>query len=259
MEEISYEQFCQLFFGLSGFELAAYKRGETERRVREYAQRKSCATLAALWESLAHRPNSLQQFLDYLTINVTYFFRDPEQFHTLRQTVLPALLQRGRELFIWSAGCANGSEAYSLKMLLHTLAPTARSFFWATDIDRASLARARRGLFSAGDIQHVPAPLRERYFTPAGQEYRIDAQLRAGIDFQLHDLLCDPYPGQVDLILCRNVNIYLAQSAQQRVTRACYGALRTGGYLLVGNTERLDTGHLNGFASPAPHLYQKVR
>ena len=142
--------------------------------------------------------------------------------------MLPALLRSGRELFLWSAGCANGSEAYSLKMLLRELAPTARSYLWATDIDHASLARARRGLFSAGDIQHVPAALRARYFTQAGSDYRIDAQLRAEIDFQLHDLLCDPYPGQVDLILCRNVYIYLTQSAQQRVFRACYEALRRG-------------------------------
>ncbi len=144
-------------------------------------------------------------------------------------------------------------------MLLHELAPAARSSLWATDIDHASVARARRGLFSAGDIQHVPPALRERYFTPAGRDYRIAARLRAGIDFQLHDLLCDPYPGQVDLILCRNVYIYLTPSAQQRIFRACYGALRMGGYLLVGNTERLNTARFHGFASPSPHLYQRVR
>ena len=84
MEEISYEQFCRLFFELSGFELAAYKRGQTERRVREYAQRKCCATLAEFWESLTVRPDILQQFLAHLTTNVTYFFRDPEQFQELQ-------------------------------------------------------------------------------------------------------------------------------------------------------------------------------
>jgi len=229
-----------------------------ERRVREYAQRNNCATLTAFWETLTSRTNILQQFLDYLTINVTYFFRDPEQFQELRQTVLPALLQSGRELFIWSAGCANGSEAYSLKMLLHELAPAARTYLLATDIDRASLAHARRGLFSAGDIQHVPAALRERYFTSVDSAYRIDAQLRTGIEFQLHDLLYDPYPQQADLILCRNVYIYLAPSAQQRVFRSCYEALRVGGYLLVGNSERLNTRRFHGLISPSPHLYQKI-
>lgn len=259
MEEISYAQFCQRVLLLSGFELAAYQRGQTERHVRAFAERKRCSTLAALEASLATRPHLLQRFLASLTTNVTYFFRDPEQFQVLQHTVLPALLQREGELFFWSAGCANGSEAYSLKMLLHALAPAARHYFWATDIDGASLARARRGLFSTEDIQHVPSTLRARYFTPTGAGYRIDAQLRAGIEFQLHDLLRDPYPGQVDLILCRNCNMYLTPSARQRVLRACYAALRVGGYLLVGNTEHLDTARFHGFVSPSPHLYQKLR
>ncbi len=99
MEEISYQQFCRLFFEFSGFELAAYKRGQTERRVREFAQKKTLRDAGGIvGQSHAQARICLQQFLDYLTTNVTYFFRDPEQFQALRQTVLPALLQRGLAL-----------------------------------------------------------------------------------------------------------------------------------------------------------------
>ncbi len=258
MEEISYEDFCGLFVELSGLELSAYKHGQTESRIRCYAQRKGAETLAAFYERLATRPHALQQFLDHLTVNVSYFFRDPERFLELRHRVLPALLRSGHELFIWTAGCANGAETYSVKMLLQQLAPAASCHLLGTDIDHTSLARARRGIFNTADIQHVPLALREEYFIAMGKGYQIDARLREGIEFQLHDLLSDPYPAQVDLILCRNVSIYFTQSAQYRIFRAFCQALRPGGYLLIGNTERLNTARVQGFVCVAPHLYQKL-
>jgi len=257
--DISYAQFCQLVQELCGLELAAYKREQTERRIRAYAARKGSTSLQVFWASLTTQPNALQQFLDHLTVNVTYFFRDMERFIELRDAVLPELLGNRQELAAWCAGCANGSEVYSLKMLLHECGAADRVHLLATDIDRTSLARGRRGYYSAQDLHHVPLAYRDAYFLPERKSFQIVPHLRTGIDFHLHDLLCDPYPSRLDLILCRNVFIYLTQSAQHRVFRQMHQALRPGGYLLVGNTERIHGLRLPGFVSPRPHFYRRMR
>src|SRR6516165_8015105 len=92
-QEMTYEQFCEFFYELSGLDLAAYKRSQIERRIHAFAARKGVGTLLAFSEYLTTRPAALHQFLATLTVNVTYFFRDPEQFQLLKDTALPALLQ----------------------------------------------------------------------------------------------------------------------------------------------------------------------
>ena len=142
-------------------------------------------------------------------------------------------------------------------MLLHQLDPRARSYLLATDIHEASIARARRGIFTAQDLLQVPLLLRARYFEPAGKDFRVARHLQQGIEFACHDLLCDPFPMQVDLILCRNVYIYFTQPVRSRIFASFYAALCPGGYLLVGNTERMREADKVGFTSPLPHFYQK--
>lgn len=258
-QQMTYEQFCTCFYELSGLDLTAYKRSQMEQRIRAFAARKGAATLPAFWDYLTTQPQALHQFLEQLTINVTYFFRDPEQFQLLKDLALPALLQERQTLSIWCAGCANGAEAYSLLMLLREIDAQARHHILATDIDRASLARARRGGYSAQDMNHVPTHFREQYFTRAGKNYQIDPQLRSHIDFQLHDLLYDPYPTQVDVILCRNVYIYFTQAVQHRILKQFHQTLRPGGFLLIGNTEQFLGAPALGFTTAAPHLYRKSR
>ncbi|MHB0935497.1 MAG: CheR family methyltransferase [Armatimonadota bacterium] len=257
-DDISYEQFCADFSALTGFPLAAYRPAQMERRARAFARRNGTLTLKAFMRLLAGQPALCQRYLEYLTINVTDFFRNPEQFEELAAHALLPLLKTRRELRIWCAGCANGAEAYTLSMLLVRLCPEARYQILATDIDAPSLHMAREGLFSERAMQNLPEALRRRYFTRAEDgRYRIDPVLQRAMHFTAHDLLRDLFPDDFDLIVCRNVVIYFTAEAKEALYLRLFEALRPGGYLMLGKTERILTAHRLGFLIPRPHLYQR--
>ncbi|MBC9210102.1 protein-glutamate methyltransferase, partial [Roseomonas aerophila] len=185
-----------------------------------------------------------------ITIGETFFFRYAEQFAALRQTILPQLLERNRatrRLRIWSAGCANGSEPYSLAILLHELLgdalPDWRITILGTDLNEASLAAAREAVFSPWSLRSLPAELRERDFTAEGRGWRLRPRHRAMVRFQRHNLLDLLEPGaalemnEFDLILCRNVLIYFHPETVPQLVRALAERLVPGGWLLLGHAE----------------------
>jgi chemotaxis protein methyltransferase CheR len=185
-----------------------------------------------------------------ITIGETFFFRYAEQFAALRQTILPELLQRNRatrRLRIWSAGCANGSEPYSLAILLHELLgdalPDWRITILGTDLNEASLAAARDAVFSPWSLRGLPAELRERDFTADGRGWRLRPRHRAMVRFQRHNLLDLLEPGaalemnEFDLVLCRNVLIYFHPETVPRMVHALAERLVPGGWLLLGHAE----------------------
>ncbi|HEX2948518.1 MAG TPA: protein-glutamate O-methyltransferase CheR [Armatimonadota bacterium] len=255
--DADYEGFCRAVRTHTGLDLAAYKRNQMERRLRAMADRVGADSLLSYWKMICKDQKAVDQFLDRVTINVSELFRNPEKFEELRTIVLPALLREKKELAIWSAGCSYGAEAYSLRILLQQLSPRVNHRILATDIDTRILARAREGIFSEDDMRNIAPPLRHQFFTTTEGGYRVSAQLRQGVEFRHHDLLRDKFPEKMDLILCRNVVIYFADEAKRRLFEGFYQALRPGGYLLVGSTERIFGAQEIGFRTPRPFFYQK--
>lgn len=256
---MDFEEFCERFVMLTGFRLDAYKRNQMERRTRAYAQRQGMATLEAFWLQLSDDVVFRQRYLDFITINVTEFFREAKHFHEVMDYVLPRLFAQSLSPFIWSAGCAGGMEAYSVKMLLQERDPVECSRLWGTDVDLASLTTARLGRYSLDALATVPEELRVRYFTCDEQTCEVKPVLRQGVDFLQLDLLVDRFPTGVDLILCRNVVIYFNAEHCRRLYEHFLHALRPGGYLFLGNSERMLHAAEIGFTSPLPHLYQRPR
>src|SRR5690606_36745672 len=111
-------------------------------------------------------PARVKEFQDFLTINVSEWLRNPDKFEELKQGILPELLKRNPVLRIWSAGCANGAEPYSVAMLLDELDPIGRHQIWATDLDGEILKVARAGIYQEKDIKNVSPARRAKYFTP---------------------------------------------------------------------------------------------
>ena len=257
-DDITFPQFCADVTALTGFPLAAYRPAQVERRTRAFARRQGAQTLADFLRLLAEQPPLCRRYLDYLTINVTEFFRDPEQFEELVSLALLPLLRTRRALRLWSTGCANGAEAYTLGMLLVRLCPEARYQVLATDIHLPGLQAAREGEFSEKAVRNLPDALRHRYFTRTqGGRFLIDPVLQRAVQFTAHDLLRDPFPEDLDLILCRNVVIYFTTEAKEVLYPRLFRALRPGGYLMLGKTERILTAHHLGFLTPGQHLYQR--
>lgn len=255
--EMSYSEFCHRVQPLIGLRLEAYKPHQMERRLRAYADRRGAGTLVALLHRVATSPQFCQEFLDYLTINVTAFFRDGDEFTAQAQALLHTL-HASHPLAIWSAGCANGAEIYSLRMLMLQEHKGEDACCLATDIDQRSLACATAGVYSAEDIRTVPPALRARYFTACPQGYRLMPEVHAPVTLMRHDLLGDPFPDAQDLIVCRNVLIYFTAEIQHQLYQAFVRSLRPGGFLWLGKAERIIDTRTLGLELRWPHVYQKI-
>ena len=188
----------------------------------------------------------VDDLVNEIVIGETYFFRDAGQFQVLRRELFPELRQRGgRGLMMWSAGCATGEEAYSLAIAAAESAPDgAQDLVYATDVSTRSLAAARAGVYGAWSMRGVPAEMIERIAEPRGPRYAVRDRWRQRVEFAHSNLAGEVPPapavasGAMDLILCRNVLIYLDDAAVRRCVAWLYSALRDGGYLLTSPTDQ---------------------
>lgn len=260
MDDRDYAQFLAAVKRLAGVDLAQYKAQQMRRRLLSFRDRHGFADFAALAAALRRDGQLLRAFLDYVTINVSAFFRNPEQWKVLETRILPRLVrERPRALACWSAACSTGEEPYSLAMLLLHTQPAVRFEVLATDIDASALARAEDGWYEAAKVRdEVPLALREAYFRPEGDRMRVDERVRRRVRFRRHDLLADPFPSGFDLIVCRNVMIYFADAAKERLYRQFHDALRPGGVLFVGSTEQIFSPHRYDFVLEAPFFYRRA-
>jgi len=190
----------------------------------------------------------LHNFIDAVSTNETYFFREMNHFTLLRASVLPEILQRKRRVRIWSAGCSTGEEAYTLWIVVNEALGEPASPAGAevsivgTDVSTAAIARARNGVFNDRALRLVPQAALERYFSPSDcGTRRVNDRLRAGVDFRVHNLFKDPPPGEAfDIIFCRNVMIYFNKETQASLVDTIFaGALDPQGYLFIGHSESL--------------------
>ncbi len=178
--------------------------------------------------------------MDFLTINVSNFFRDTEQFGLLKTRVLPELLQQSPRLSIWSAGCSHGAEPYSVAIILAELSPGQGHRILATDIDRIILARARAGgPYTSADVKGVSRALLLKYFVKSDAAYWITKSMRQAIEFKQHDLLNDPFEVGFDLVICRNVTIYFAEQAKRKLNQRLCDSVKRSGVLIIGGTESM--------------------
>jgi chemotaxis protein methyltransferase CheR len=192
-----------------------------------------------------------QWLLDAVTVQETYFFRNPPQMEALRRRILPELLRRSagrdRPLTIWSAGCSTGEEPYTLAMLLLELSPMlgihSETRIVGTDVSAQALDSARRGVYTGRAVETAPSMLRDRWFEPtAGGALAVRDEVRRLVDLRLHNLVAEPPPfgpGEVDLIVCRNVTIYFARDTTRNLVGGFHDVLAEGGYLLLGHSETL--------------------
>ena len=255
-----YERFCGGVEKLCGIDLFQYRPRQMERRLRSFARRAGHVAPQRGQVAVQVVVAARSAFLDHMTINVSELFRNPERFLELEQRFMPELLAAatGRGLRVWSAGCSYGAEPYTLAILLMEAGPRRAHELVATDIDETILARARDGYFTDADLQHVTPERRARWFDPQPDgRLRAKAELRTMVRFGKLDLLKDPYPRTRDLILCRNVVIYFNEDAKERIYQRFFDALRPGGTLFVGSTERVGDAARLGWERPATFFYRR--
>jgi chemotaxis protein methyltransferase CheR len=229
-----------------------------ERRIRSFADRRGIAGLPEYLQALAADRDALEGFLDRMTINVSQLWRNPEQWARLAQTIVPELAAAG-SVRAWSAGCSYGAEAYTLAAIAKEAAPGTRVEIRGTDIDPRMVARAREGLFSIDDARTAPAAALSRWFDRRPDGWRAKPELRMLTRFDTGDLLRDRPPAtKFDLILCRNVVIYFTEPVRDRLHQVLAEALRPGGYLMIGSSERVTSPQALGLDTTHPFIYRKI-
>lgn len=254
---MDYEQFKQQILTMTGINLSAYKENQMKRRIDAMIKKNQCSGYQPYVMLLKKNTKALQEFITYLTINVTEFFRNPTQWDVLEKDILPLLLKQKRTIKIWSAACSTGDEPYSLAMILSKLMPLSHIQIVATDLDEEVLSKAKAGSYTEKSVANVPDIFKQRYFTNKSGVYTVNDELKRCITFKKHNLLKDPYPSQMDLIVCRNVLIYFTEQAKDEIYHKFHKSLVSNGILFVGSTEQIIMCQNYGFEPYKIFYYQK--
>ncbi len=253
-----YERFKKEVQRLTKIDLSAYKENQMKRRIDTLIGKSGAKEYEEYVKLISTNKTKFDEFVNYLTINVSEFYRNPDQWKILDQQIIPELIQKfGPNLKIWSAACSTGDEPYSLVMALSRHLPLSQIRIYATDIDKQVIAKAKTGLYGEKSIASVPDDLKKKFFTKVGPSYQISNEIKSRVDFKEHNLLLDPYPGQLHMIVCRNVLIYFTDEAKDEVFKKFYQSLTSRGILFIGSTEQIMNHRDIGFQRRGSFFYEK--
>lgn len=221
-----------------GIELGAYREEHVSERIRRMLEWEKLESGAELVRLVHVDPEARERLRRSVAVSFSGLFRDPAQFDLLERELLPLLLASGAGLRVWSAGCADGSQLYSVALLLERLGALERTFLLGSDLLDENLAAARRGVY--GDVT-------------------VSEHLRTRVRWERRDLVrCGAPPGRWDLVLCRNLAIYLGAPAKRKLHELLVDSLAPGGVLLLGRSERLGDPAKLELERVAPHAYRRL-
>lgn len=224
--------------GAADLELDAYRVEHVAERVRRAIERERVPGVDELVRLLHSDAGARARFRRSVAVSVSGLFRDPAQFELLERELLPPLLALGGPVRVWSAGCADGSELYTVAMLLDRLGVLERSILLGSDVLAENLADAQRGIY---------------------EQARMSPRVREPISWERRDVLREGAPtGPWHLVLCRNLAIYLAPAAKQALHETLSASLANSGVLLLGRSERLSLPAALGLERIGPHAYRRT-
>jgi chemotaxis protein methyltransferase CheR len=250
--DIELRLLAEAIFLRYGHDFRAYSLASQKRRVLHALAQMDCETISALQSRVLHDQAAFHQLLQFLTIPVSEMFRDPSYFLALRREVVP-ILQTYPSIKVWVAGCSTGEEVYSLAILLHEEGLLERTLIYATDINPASLDKARRGIFPLAAMQRYADSYEKAggkrqladYYTGAYEAALMDRYLSANVTFADHSLATDSVFSETHLVSCRNVLIYFNRALQDRALGLFRDSLCHRGFLGLGSKESMDFSACN--------------
>ncbi|SFM50337.1 CheR family methyltransferase [Thermodesulforhabdus norvegica] len=272
-----FRKFSALVYETAGIHLHEGKKALLQARLSKRLRATGIKTFKEYYDFITKPENVAEfiHFLDAISTNLTYFFREEQHFRFLESRALPEIVEvkkkeGSRRVRMWSAGCSTGEEPYSIAMcVLEFFEKKTPEIRWdfkllATDISTRVLQTAIRGLYSKEKVERVPAPLRTKYFkkvqgSNAGEYvYEVAPILKEVTVFRRLNLK-DPYPfhGPFEVIFCRNVMIYFDKPTQQELIQRMTSYLSPGGYFMVGHSESL-AGLSHGLKYIQPAVYKKL-
>jgi chemotaxis protein methyltransferase CheR len=266
MEQEVYLQIRSSVKKLLDIDLSGYKDEQMKRRLDSWIIRMGDANWDDYFARIKISEKDLSKFRDYLTINVTEFYRDIERWNSLKTQVFPMLFAYTRNrkdghkgLKIWSAGCSIGAEPFTLLMMLEELNPGIPFSIVATDLDRGALEKARAGgPFRQDEVKNITEKQMAHYFRSDFPPYFVKEEHTRKIEFKEKNLITDPFESDFDLIVCRNVIIYFTVDVKNLLNVKFQKALREGGILFLGGTEIISRPSEFGLKNMGISFYQKI-
>ena len=236
----------RLLQGRNGTDFSRYKRSTVQRRLARRMALRQIDDLEEYAELLGNDPEEVQALGQDFLIRVTGFFRDPETFAGLTETVFPALFEHrspNDPLRVWVPGCASGEEAYSIAIVLLEYlgdrSTSTRIQIFGTDLSEPAIEKARSGFYADTIADEVSAERLQRFFVKLDEHYQISKTIRDLCVFARHDVTRDPPFSKMDLVSCRNLLIYLDQTLQRQIIPLFHYSLNPTGFLLLGPSETI--------------------
>jgi len=251
-----------------GFNCDGYKQAHLKRRLAVRLRANNSQSYKDYAMTLLNNDNEPEKLKEALTVNVTELFRNPETFEAFYNVGLPELFKTKGDnvtIKVWSAGCSNGEEPYSIAiMMLEFLGYRANKYnisILGTDIDDDSLRNAECGVYKPKQLEKISKERLDRFFIKQGDEYAVADDVRNIVNFKHHDIISGPRMYGFDIIFCRNVTIYFDKNLQEELYMKFYESLNEGGYFLMGKTETLigKTGVLFKPVDIKERIYRKVK
>ncbi len=230
----------------TGHDFSLYKKTTVYRRIERRMGIHQIDGIASYVRYLQDNPQELELLFKELLIGVTSFFRDPAVWELFRNELVTMLLEgrpSGGQLRAWSAGCSTGEEAYSLAIIfreaLEQINPNAGFSLqiFATDLDQDAIDKARQGIYLPNIEADVSSERLNRFFTKDERGYRVNKEVREMVTFATQNVIMDPPFTKLDILICRNLLIYLTNELQKKLLPLFYYSLNPGGMLLLGSAE----------------------
>ena len=256
-----YEKFKTKVYQLTKIDLSCYKERQMKRRIDSLISKRKISSYDEYINAISKDKELLEEFVAYLTINVSEFYRNPEQWQLLENEIFPYLFEKfgSSNIKIWSAACSTGDEPYTLVMLLAKFIPINRIKIIATDIDKQVLEKAHIGIYDEKSLKGLPKEYITKYFTKvSARSYQISEDIKKCVEFQQHNLLKDTYPTGCNMIVCRNVMIYFTEEAKDEIYKKFNDSLKKDGILFVGSTEQIISPGESGFSTYKSFFYKKM-
>jgi chemotaxis protein methyltransferase CheR len=239
LAKMDYDEFKYEINRMINLDLDGYKEGQMKRRINALIEKRKYTGYDDYVCGLKSDKELLNEFINYLTINVSEFYRNPEQWEIMEKEIMPMLLERSSNPRIWSSACSTGDEPYTLAMVMSNCMPLNKIKIIASDIDEGAIAKAKTGIYSKKSVSGLPDYFKTKYFTIEDDLYKIKDSIKNCVEFRKVNLLDNNYPNNFDLILCRNVIIYFTNRAKDEIYRKFNKALKLGGVLFIGSTEQI--------------------
>lgn len=230
--------FLSWLFRQSGLDVRIYRSESLLRRLPACLRHLRVRSIGEARRLLEAHPSMIADAMSAMLVGVTSFFRDPAVFQALGRDLLPSMARGRSSLYVWSAGCSDGSELYSVAMLLEALGILQGSYLLGTDCRSDAIQRARAASYDPIACKNVPPEFMARYMEPSQGQLKVVSTIRSAARWRTADVSQVQEPGIWDLILCRNTTMYMRTDATAALWSCFESLLRPGGILVVGKAER---------------------